>query len=264
MKKDFVDFIIDEFERRKSINSDYTASTFAKDLNMSAPRLNQLLSRKIGLSVPSARVVADRLGLSAKNTILFLTLVEAKHSRSHVSRMIGRKKLTELTTEKSQPMTEKTFSAIKEWYTAAIFSLIHVEGFQLSAEWISKRLGITLAQAQSSIDKLVSNGFFQKNGDRWERTTRLLQFVADKKNNDIKDYNLQLLDKAKESVYGSSPDQREIGAFMLSVQQDDIIWIRERMSDFKNSILKELMGRQGPFDRVYCLNLLYYPMDVAK
>jgi uncharacterized protein (TIGR02147 family) len=48
------------------------------------------------------------------------------------------------------------FSVIADWYHSAILELIAVKGFRSDARWIAKRLGITVSEANTAIERLLN------------------------------------------------------------------------------------------------------------
>jgi len=58
------DLLIEEFERRKQLNESYSLRSYARNLNLSAPRLSKILKKKEGISVNAAHAIAGKLNLS--------------------------------------------------------------------------------------------------------------------------------------------------------------------------------------------------------
>lgn len=261
MKKDFIEFLKEEYVQRKAKNSRYSMRAYARDLKISPSRLHQLLGYKIGLSLSAAEEILKVLNLEKKDAELFLSLVEAKHARSRMQREMAKSTLQEMTDLKVKEINAEDFSILKNWQTGAIFLLVDIPGFDFSPEWISKRLGIPSKEAQASIDDLVKHKYFEEKNGQWVRSEKVLRFNADPENQDIKHYNKQLLEKATDSVFGISPEHREISAFMLTVRKQDIDFARQEIMNFKRRLSKQLLQEGEPHDQVYCLNIQFFPID---
>lgn len=80
--KTYLNLLINEFNTRKNQNPSYSLRAFARDLDMSAPRLSQVLNKKQGLSVEAAKEVAQKLKCSELEKIWFCNSVGVLHSRS--------------------------------------------------------------------------------------------------------------------------------------------------------------------------------------
>jgi uncharacterized protein (TIGR02147 family) len=125
---DFRSFLKEELELRKARNPRYSLRSFARDLNLSAPRLSDVLKVRYGLSRPAAHAVAERLRFNRAEADYFCDLVEAEHGRSRCSRQGARKRLDEA----------QTFTKTSDWNRFQ--SLSNAEGILESIKnWIGSQ-----------------------------------------------------------------------------------------------------------------------------
>ena len=89
--RDYRDLLASEYEERCRRNSHYSLRAFARDLNLGAPRLSDVLNYKSGLSKEASAKIAERLGYNEEEKSFFCTLVESQHARSRAQRKIDRK-----------------------------------------------------------------------------------------------------------------------------------------------------------------------------
>src|SRR5258708_1981839 len=85
-----------ELETRCSRNPRYSLRAFARDLELSAPRLSGVLSGKFGLSRDAAEKIAQRLNYSKEETARFCDSVESLHARARVVRNLAKQRVSQM------------------------------------------------------------------------------------------------------------------------------------------------------------------------
>ncbi|RYZ80331.1 MAG: TIGR02147 family protein, partial [Proteobacteria bacterium] len=150
-------FLLQEFDRRVRNNSRYSMRAYAKFLGVSAGSLSEILRKERPLSLKAATRMAERLGLSREETKQLCKLVE------HQKRTDLDSPLLKADSEAADKriLSEDSFNLVSEWFHFAILNLMDVDGFVWRASYISKRLGISLAQSQMSMNLLLRIGLVE-------------------------------------------------------------------------------------------------------
>lgn len=102
MIKNYREILKNEFEKRKQRNPLYSLRAFARLIDLSSPRLSDILNKKKGLSKEKALQIAKRLDLVGKESEYFVLLVESEHQR--------KKKLREEATKKLDTFFDQQFT----------------------------------------------------------------------------------------------------------------------------------------------------------
>lgn len=153
---DYRQTLQENYQNRRGRNAGYSLRAFARDLGLAAPRLNEILAGKKGLSPEAAVEVARRLRLDGREQKLFVLSAESLHHRSAVGRKAAAARLREeLAAGPPEPPRHTT---VVHWTTEAVQKLIEREKFAATAESIAATLGIPVSLASSPLRYLTRAG----------------------------------------------------------------------------------------------------------
>ena len=150
------EFLKMELEKRLSRNAHYSLRAFARDLEVTPPRLSRVLNQKRGISKQAAEQLANRLGLSENEKKYFIQLTEANHSRSRKAKESAQKNIAEISSQ-YQNLDEDTFKIISDWQHFALLTYLGLKNKSHSILSLSKSLGITQFQVKQSLKRLENN-----------------------------------------------------------------------------------------------------------
>ncbi len=106
-----------ELEERVLRNSSYSLRSMARDLEIPAPRLSEILNHRRGTTLAKGEVMCRNLSLSKKETQLFLLSIEALHARSPKNKEAARLNLFTLSQDHNiNFLDDEKFSIISSWY----------------------------------------------------------------------------------------------------------------------------------------------------
>lgn len=255
------DLLDEEFERRKQLNNSYSLRAFARDLDISAPRLSHILNRKEGLSVKSAEGIANNLSLSEKQKNWFCYSVGSLHARSFKERLSFEKKIEHYKSEAKvfSEIQLEYFKVIADWYHFAILELTYLNDFQNDSKWIANKLGIMESEASDAIERMKLLELLEEKDGTLIDTFKFLATPNDTPSMSLKKFNTQLMKKAMEALYEQDVLEREIASNIFSVAKEDLPEIKEDLRDFRRK-LEHKANKNKNKDSVYCLSMQFFEL----
>jgi uncharacterized protein (TIGR02147 family) len=258
----FQSFFTRELARRKRMNPSYSLRAFARDLEIPAPKLSQILRGICGLSGKRAAKVAQLLSLSSRDAEFFILSVEAKHSRSPLLREQARVSLARLVSSGDyESLDLDRFSIIRDWFHFAILELTEVEGFCGNSQWIAERLGISVTEAGDAVNRLTDFGLLKGDPKKGLRQTQAnLATPSGIPSRELREHHSQILRKAEASLEEVPVNERDVSEITMAIDSTRLPeaarWIRE----FRRKFCTDLQ-ESSTRDRVYCLAIQFFPLD---
>jgi uncharacterized protein (TIGR02147 family) len=236
--------LLEELQRRKTHNPRYSLRSFAKHLGISPGHLSSLISGKKSLTVRQASLIANRLKLSpAKKQKLLDAVAPVLQSQGTLD---------------MRQLQEDEFALISEWYHLAILSLARLPKVNLQARSIARRLGITEAQTESALNRLIHLGFLAKSNGRLSRTVKPLQTTTDVPSEAIRRYHRQILDVAKARNDLVPVERKAFTTMTLPINVGKLPVAKKMIDDFNDRICLEL--EDGELQDVYALCVQLFPV----
>jgi uncharacterized protein (TIGR02147 family) len=269
-----IEVIRNLFNDRKAKNSNYSMNAYARDLGLSPSLLSRLFSGARALTLKQGMQIAAVMGLNQAETNLFiLGIIENSSSTAKIS-----KKVRETIQRNAASSAESVsvafdsplyvnydverFKTISQWYHLAILNLTFTDGFIPTAKFISTRLGITTAQAKGAIDRLLELGFLEETIDGTIRKTQAnLYFKTERSELAMREYQTQMLDKAKTEMQKTSPEdfaQRLINSITFACAAEHVPMLKKKIDEFQDEVLA--LTRPGPHQEIYQMNCQLFPL----
>ncbi len=259
--KDYRETLKDEYAKRSSQNARYSLRAYARDLGMSHSRLNEVINYKRGISVEVASKIAQRLGYAPQEMELLITHVEAKHGRSAITKKLAQEKLERLKlTEDITLLQLDSFEVISSWYHYAILELTGLKDFQSEASWIAKRLGISILEAETAIDRLLRLALLERKKGKLCATENFTATPSGIPSEGLKRHHEHILDRAKASIRLQSPDERDLSALTLAIPVSALPQAKALIKKFRREFNAE-MEKTSKKDSIYCLAVQFFRLD---
>jgi uncharacterized protein (TIGR02147 family) len=258
------------FAARKQLQSGYSGAMFAKKARISSHTLLGMVIRgERNLSYETTRGFIRALGLKGKEALYFEKLVFFAQSKDSEDRAYYLDQLSSI----SQGEGKKLITRIKDhasyfshWYVVAIRELVGVQGFQPDPEWISKKLKrkITKVQAKEAWDLLLHLAMVERvtgpiSGDDGKENYRIVSPSIDIDPGVIdfalRNYHKEYLERAKAAIDGESIDERELSSLTLSISNQDLPHLKERIKEFRKNLNHEFPTGSGDRSHVVAVNL---------
>jgi uncharacterized protein (TIGR02147 family) len=254
------EFLLTEFARRKLRNESYSLRAFARDLELSASRMSELLKNKKNLSEKLAHRIAERLRLKANDRDHFKNLVLASSSRDASVRGLAKDRLAQARQlDQMTRLSNDQFQLIADWQHAAILELTQVEGFRSDSRWIAKQLGLGVSQIEEAISRLVRCGLLHiaKDGSL-EARPEIFNTFSETPSTAIRRFHRQVLSMAIESTIEDDVAEREHASTILAIPKSQLHVFREKMNRFVLDFWKSI--EHEPKNALYGLTIQLFPI----
>lgn len=261
----YLDLLNDEFKVRQQTNRSYSLRAFARDLDMSAPRLSQIMNRKQGLSVESAEKVAQKLKLTSEKKKWFCHSVGELHSRSEKERKEFKKKITSYK-EEAKAYSEiglEYFKVISDWYHFAILELTYLQDFRNDPKWIAKMIGVSVDEVNDAIERLKKLNLLEEKDGKLSYTVASLVTPSDIPSDALKKFNSTMIEKANRAMYEQDVQIREYSSNFVAVNKEIIPQIKQKIRDFRRELMFEGYQTTNK-DSLYCLNIQLFSLSEMK
>ncbi len=223
-------FLEEELTKRIQHNPQYSLRAFSRNLKISPGELSEILRGKRQLSLKTSLKIAKALGLSPTETqhLAYLVQLEkAGDNRSLLSEPASRNQLT-----------LDIFNILSDWYCFALLNLVNCSNFQENEKWIAKKLGISILEARTGLQRLLRVGLLERVGTKLIVTKDYVISPEGVPSEAIKNFHRQMLMKAIQALDLQDVDTREIVGAGFSVDPKNIKPLRKEISNFLDSLIE--------------------------
>jgi uncharacterized protein (TIGR02147 family) len=251
----FETFLQKELVRRQSKNPSYSLRAFARDLEVSAGYLSDILKGRYCLSRDGAQKLAKKLNLSKEEESVLIESTRIAQNKKKSNRLGAR-----LQRRFSERLPDDQFKQISDWYHYAILELFYLKSFKEDPRWIGHYLGISIGEASQALDRLerlkllkrAPSGRLTLSND-WTTTSEDIPSDA------LKNHNGQILEKAKKALYSQPVEKRDISSTTLAISRTRIPEAKRMIREFKNKF-EDTFGKSRSKNAVYCLSTLFFEL----
>lgn len=254
-------FLQEAFNKRQKKNGSYSLRAFARDLEIPASRLSEVLNGKKGISEDRADKLAGKLSLDKTEKEFFLDLVRSEHARSSTVKKIARQRI-EFRLGRLKSLSKDQFNLISDWHHFSLLELLLIETDH-SLEYLAQRLGITRNETQKSLELMSRLDLIVQQNGRWLRTDQGLTTTVDISSDAIQIYNRQILKKAEKALTERSIHERDFSSVVFAVNKENLEIAKARLSQFRRELMVELETKPNP-NAIYCLALQFFEITEPK
>lgn len=257
----YIDILNNELEERSAKNASYSLRAFARDLNMNASRLSEILNRKKGISEKAANEVAKTLNLNEKEKEFFVLSATSQHSRSNKSKKEAALNLKTQLKSKAHNITLEEFERAQNWYHFAIMELIELKDCKHTTEWFAKKLKLQKIVIQSALERLQSLGWIKFENGKFIARDNESESTYDIPSNAIKKYHEEILTKAGQSLFTDDIKDREFLNMTLAFSQDQLEEAKASIRAFQKEFAEKFYDPKKDKDSVYQLSVQLFRLD---
>lgn len=257
---DYRELLRKSFEERHSRNPSYSMRAFARDLELTSPRLSDIFQGRQGLSRSVALKIVERLGYDEHKAEVFCYAVESRHGRSRASREAALAKLQKFTLPPKKVIGEDQFKIIADWYHFSILSLTNVRGFQSNFVWIAQRLGLEVAVVEQAIERLLRVGLLKTFRGKWVETGNFIFGGFDVPAECGRSYQRQILEKAQRALNEQSVHDREITSMTLAIDPSKIPMAKKMIADFMRDF-DRAMAINADLQKLYGFGIQFFSLE---
>jgi uncharacterized protein (TIGR02147 family) len=256
-----IEYLADELLRRIEKNPHYSLRSFARDLQVAAGWLSEVLRSKKGMSTKMAEKISARIDLTRQEKKLFVLSAEACHSRTSKNRQQAKKRLDALKVTKTFKMTSAAFVEAGAWYHQAILELTELEEFSHTAIEISQRLRLPLSTINRALKELQNVGLLEILDGRMFAVFPETESTMHKPSIAIKKYHERILEKAVRAVYEQSIHEREFLSATFAFDSSRITEAKDAIRKMQKQFTDEFYGPSEKKNSVYQISLQFFRID---
>lgn len=226
------DYIVLEYQLRKSRRSGYSMRAFARDLKFSPSSLNDFLKGRVGMSEARIDNLSKILNWSEKRGQIFKDLIYAKFAKDTSLKNASKMRIKLQMKEAKSYYSAEQFGLLNQWYNFVIIEMFELND-NISAKAISTYLNIPLSEIQNAIKTLVKVGSIEQTSKGYKPTQSMRQGGDDKPSDAIKNLHHQILQQAQLALYNKPMDERENHSLIFSIRDAD----KEKMNtEIRNAL----------------------------
>lgn len=227
-KRSFVELVSEDFNFRKDRNARYSKRSYAKFLGVSIGALSEILTGKRKLTDHYIEKIGIKIGLGLDEVIRFQRQERIKGHLSNIEEV-----------NYSQIQVD-TFGLVADWYVMGLFHLIDKRGISHDHKELANRLGLTVAQIDKGIKRLIRLNLIKPKGKKYIRTgEKFLTTLSDEHTTQAaKNFQVQMLEKSIAAIEEQSTDERDHSGITLLVNDEDIVKAKEMIKRFRRKFGK--------------------------
>jgi len=263
LKSFHIQLLQDEFAKRSQKNQQYSLRSFARDLEVSASWLSEVLSLKKGISTSKAEQVCWALKLSRSETKKFILSVQSVHARIESHRASAQMDLQTALSKngKSKKLSKEEFNALSHWCYYAILELVELDECQHDEKWLATKLHLPVQEIAKAIDILKKLKLLEVQNGKISAVLQESETSFDIPSEDIKKYHRQLLKKAETALFEQSILQREFLNMTLSFDAEKIAAAKKEIRQFQRAFADKFYPQSGSKNSVYQFSLQFFRLD---
>lgn len=268
---DYRELLKDYYATRKSVDSQFSYRSFAKDAGIKSLGLYQrLVKGEVNLSESSFPKICQGLELNPEDIDYFRLLVDYTHSQSFekkqvlFEKMLGFQDLEEMKVVNSQ---KRYYS---KWYSVAIhqsLDVLSIKGTKQDIENLSQFIqpNISFEQAQQTLEALISLKMIQKDENGfWKSCTNTLTGTGKEvAKNAIHQFQKSMMNLAQEGLDTIPKNERNILTSTFSISENGKTQLDQLINQFQNNVMK-LIQADSNENQICQLNLQLFPISSKK
>jgi len=262
---DYRFFLGDYYELQKEIQKGFTYRSFARNASVTASLLKDILNGRQNLSIAVTRKYGAAMRLSAKEIEYFEALVGFNNSKSNSEKNRFFGEMVRLRGRSSVKYLDvKQYDYFSQWYNAVVREMVTQREMGDVPEAISREIipEVSPAKIRKSVELLKDLGLiYRDESGRWLATDTVVSSEYEIESVALKNYHMEMIELAKQSIERFSADQRELQGLTLSSSRAMYKMLKERIRSFTNEVLDMVAGEKQKAEVVFQLNLQLFPFS---
>lgn len=257
-------YLKDVLNEKKLRNGSFSLRSWAKHLGFgsSAP-LSLVLSGQRTIPKEKVPKIAKSLGLDAKQSLYFETLVDLSRSKTLETKCYYRARLEALLERPVQIIDIEHFRLIKDPLHMFILALSQIRNFKIDPEWIQKHLRVKAdrLRIKEAVERLIRLKLLEKKDGFYRMTTPYLTSQSDVPDSSIQEYHRSVMKYAELALETVEVSERDFQAYAIAVQSEKLPTLKERLRSFLKDFANEFETNQKNVNQVYQLNIQLFPIS---
>jgi len=252
---------------RQKKNGAYSMRAYAKHLGVTQSAVSQILSGKKNLSAETALKMAGRLELAELEAEYFCLLTQLETAKTPALKETVIKRLNSLNPQKPiHELSLEFFRVISDWYHLAIRNMTEMDGVILSPKFISRRLGISVIQAEVALERLCSLELIEKVPHSEHQYKKTADYVIAKSaapNEALRNFHRQMLQKAQEALVAQTPAEKIVGSETFAFSEKHLKEANQITEEYFQR-MAALAQKPGKKNEVYHLGVQFFNLTKEK
>ncbi len=262
---EFRSFLRDMYAFKKEQYRQFSYRSFALKAGFSSPNfLKLVMDGQRNLTNESVAKIAQGFGLKKSERDYLENLVFMNQAQRHDERDHYYQKTLALKKNTAVKHLEKaSYEYFSKWYYPVIREVVTFGNGDLSAEQIAALLDppITVSEAQKALTALTELGLIRKDpSGKWAQGDKTLSTGPEVQSLVVANYHRAMLRMASESIERHPAGERDITALTLSVSQNKIAMLKEKIAAFRRELL-EIAAEEDHPGRVIQINFQLFPVS---
>lgn len=235
-----------EFIRRNELNPKYSLRAYAKSLGVSPATLSLVMRGKKPFTPSLISKISLALRIPPKEMLKY----QAQLFKERVSPSM--RKIYEV-------IDLDRLSVISNWYHYAILNLMRVKGFKSDPLWISRRLGISSAQVQDALERLVRVGILKiEKNQLIDLSNQFTSHIHDSKTSQAaRENQKQLFGLATEAIDSVSYENRNHTGVTIAFDKKNLEKAKKMIAEFRKEF-HETFDQSKNAEAVYHLSIGFF------
>ncbi|MBD3241967.1 MAG: TIGR02147 family protein [Chitinivibrionales bacterium] len=260
---DYRAYLKDFYRERKSRQSWFSYRVFSSGVGIDASYLAKVLTGTRHIADRSIGPVADYCGLHGRDKDYFEDLVRfAKAATSSESRLYF-EKLLEIKGVRSRTLESDQYDFYRHWYVSAIRAVLEFYPFYgRDYRGLGEQLNppVTAKQAREAVQLLERLELVGKDDTgRYVLTQTAITSGERWRSVAIQSFQESTIALAREALDRHPREHRDISTITLNINERDVAYIREKIREFRQSIISHVNDQSDP-DRTYHMNIQLIPL----
>ena len=250
-EQNYRDILRVEFQSRKARNQYYSLRAFAQSIGIGSGALSEILNGKRNLGLNKASAIVEKLNFDDSEKEAFLNSVQS----------LPTKVVTENEIEKRE-LSLEVFEIVSSPTCMAILNAADLDTFQLTEEWLAKKLSLKQDEVKHALTLMRSVGLIENiNGE--EKICDDFVFSPDGiPSRAIKNYHHQMLDKASMALEEQPVEIRDISGISFAMDSKDVKKLKKDILQFQNRMIKKYTN--GKKDQVYHIEMALFALSSGE
>lgn len=253
---DFVGFVQGELIGRCRANPQYSLRAFARKLDIEPSALSKILNKKRQISPKMFERISNALSVPPDKHFSFQNSIVQQRSKKNNG------KYDPFFESEYQKLALETFRVVSDWCHYAILELVEVKGFKSDYQWVSRKLGISRAEAVDAVDRLHRLGFLKTTQDgQWINQHGNNTTVGNKfTDSAFRKLQSQLLLQAQRALEELPIDVRDQTSMTMAIDQKDLSAAKDKIKKFRRQFCRSLQKKKDK-THVYQLSISFFPVS---
>lgn len=263
---DYRTYLKDYYEERKERYGYFSYRLFGGKVGIDPSYLLKVILKSRHLSEKSIPRVSAYCGLTGNEAAYFHTLVHFGKAKSQRESELHFEKLLSIRYVKSRRLLERQYEYFRTWYHPVVRSVLEYFDFKNDFALLGRQLSppITAKEARASVRLLEKLKLIRREDDGRYTLTEMAVTTGDEwQSLAITAFQEQAIRLSRESIERHDRSLRDISTVTMNINADDFEELRERIVDFRRSIISFVSENTDP-DRTYQLNIQLFPLTDTK